>query len=76
MSIGINETNAADISRTHHSAYLTTGLIEKLIVVQLVIFPAFMEPGVSLSWPQEPVTGPYPELDESSPHPHTALRYI
>jgi hypothetical protein len=30
-----------------------------------------MEPEGSLSWSQEPATGPYPEPDESNPHPQT-----
>jgi hypothetical protein len=28
-----------------------------------------MEPEVSLSCPLEPATGPYPEPEESNPHP-------
>jgi hypothetical protein len=31
--------------------------------------PHFMEPEVSLTYSQEPATGPYPEPDESIPHP-------
>jgi hypothetical protein len=30
--------------------------------------PTFMEPEVSLPCSQQPATGPYPELDASSPH--------
>jgi hypothetical protein len=30
----------------------------------------FMEPEGSLPCAQEPATGPYPESDESTPHPH------
>jgi len=29
---------------------------------------AFMEPGGSLPYSQDPATGPFPEPDESSPH--------
>jgi len=29
-----------------------------------------MEPEGSLSYSQEPATGPYPEIDEFSSHPH------
>jgi hypothetical protein len=36
-----------------------------------------MEPDGSLSYSQEPPTGPYPELDQSNPyHPIISLRYI
>jgi DNA topoisomerase VI subunit B len=30
-----------------------------------------MEPEGSLQYLQQPANGPYPEPDESSPHPHT-----
>jgi hypothetical protein len=29
----------------------------------------------SLPWSEEPTTGPYPESDESSSHPHTLLSF-
>jgi hypothetical protein len=32
-----------------------------------------MEPKVLLSCLKEPATGPYPEPDESTPHPHNLL---
>jgi hypothetical protein len=40
------------------------------VVAQLVKKspPPFMQPEVSSSCSQQPITGPYPELDESSPY--------
>jgi hypothetical protein len=34
-----------------------------------------MQPEFSLKWSQKPVTGTYPDLDESSPHPHILYVY-
>jgi hypothetical protein len=34
-----------------------------------------MEPRCSLLCSQDPATGPYPELDESSAHPSTLVLY-
>jgi hypothetical protein len=46
-------------------------LFEKLIVTQLATtFLAFNGPWNLIPYLQEPVTGPYPESDESSPYPH------
>jgi len=48
------------------------GPLEKLIVTQLdKKFAHFMEPEGSLPCSQQPATGPFPEQDESSPHPPT-----
>jgi hypothetical protein len=47
-------------------------LLEKLTVIQPVKkSPAFMETEGSSPRSQQPATGPYPEPDESSPHPPT-----
>jgi hypothetical protein len=41
-----------------------------MIASQLVNSPPFMETEDTLPRSQETATGPYPEPDESSPHPH------
>jgi hypothetical protein len=48
-------------------------LLEKQKVAQLVNkFPVFfIEPGGPLSCSEQSATGPYPEPDESNPHPST-----
>jgi hypothetical protein len=49
-------------------------LLEKLIVTQLVKkFPTFYRTLKFITVFKEPATGPYPEPDEFSQHPHTIL---
>jgi hypothetical protein len=46
--------------------------IQKLVVAQLVKSPqSISEPEGSIPCSQQPTTYPYPEPDESSPHPFT-----
>jgi hypothetical protein len=51
------------------------GVLEKLLVIQLVKKPRLMEPEGSLPCSQGSATGPYPEQDESSPHLHTLFLF-
>jgi hypothetical protein len=66
-------------SRSGHGymTYSMDEVLEKLIVTLLVIESlVFMESEGSPPCLQEPVIGPYPESDESSPHPHSlCLQY-
>jgi hypothetical protein len=45
-------------------------LLEKLIVIQLAKFSSVYETRRFIIVFQEPVTGPYPEPDETNAHPH------
>jgi hypothetical protein len=38
------------------------------IFLPLIFTPSFTEPEGSLLYSQQPITGPYPEPDESTPH--------
>jgi len=59
---------------TNELTPLSTVFLEKLIVTHLVKnFPLFMEPEGSLTCSQEPVIGPCPESQASSPHLRTLL---
>jgi hypothetical protein len=57
--------------------YLTPWSIvctEKMVANQLVKkFPPFMQLESLLLYSQEPITGPYSDSAESSPHPHAIL---
>jgi hypothetical protein len=56
-------------------AKVSTIRLSKLIVVHLVNSSEhFVEPDVSLPCSQETATYPYPQPDESSPHPPILFR--
>jgi hypothetical protein len=45
-------------------------LLQDLIIAQVVKVPPFVKLTNWLPCSQEPATSPYPEPDESTPHPH------
>jgi hypothetical protein len=58
-------------SAIYHLTPWSRGLIEKLIVAQMVNnYPAFYGTKIFIIVFM-PATGPYPELIEPTPHPHT-----